>query len=384
MAQILENFSLFWHWQVAGFMLGDVLTSLGIFMVALAIRQLFSRLVLTHLIKLTEKTRTDMDRKIATALRPPLGFVPVIFGVYFALGYLDKGGQTPPVLDSMMQSLIVFTLFWAGYRLVDPLSFLLNNVTRYFTTAMVAWLLKAIKVIIALIGAAIILELWGIEIAPVLAGAGLVGVAIALGAQDLFKNLIAGILILAEKRYAIGDWVRVDGIVEGTVENIGFRSTLIRRFDMAPVYVPNTYLSDNAVTNFSNMRYRRIYWVIGLEYASTISQLRQIRERIEQVITENEAFVRPDQASTFVHINGFSDSAIDVMLYCFTQTTKWGEWLKIKEELALTIKNIVTEAGTDFAFPSRKLYVHHLPDDQPELFTPPTDTPEPATAKRGG
>src|SRR5690606_24926556 len=105
--------------------------------------------------------------------------------------------------------------------------------------------------------AATILEIWGIKVAPILAGFGLLGVAVALGAQDLFKNLIAGLLILSEKRFSIGDWVRVKDLVEGTVESIGFRSTVIRRFDLSPVYVPNTMLSDNAVINFSNMIFRR-------------------------------------------------------------------------------------------------------------------------------
>ena len=361
-----------WTFPILEFELGEIITSLIIFLAFLLLRHLFTHLILRHIVSFTESTKTDLDRKIATALRPPLGFIPIILGFYFSLEYLGDEERLDLFSDSLIQSLVVFTLFWGGFRLVDPLSFILKNVTRLFTNAMTTWLIKAIKVVIVLIGLATILELWGIEIAPILAGAGLLGVAIALGAQDLFKNLIAGMLILAEKRFAIDDWILVDGIVEGTVEDIGFRSTLIRRFDMAPVYVPNTYLSDNAVTNFSSMKYRRIYWVIGLEYSSSIEQLRTIRDRIEAAITENDAFAQGADASTFVRIDRFSDSSIDIMLYCFTKTTKWGEWLKVKEELALAIKEIVEEEGSAFAFPSRKLYVEQVAGESPELYTPPS------------
>ena len=127
---------------------------------------------------------------------------------------------------------------------------------------------------LAWFGAATILEIWGIKIGPILAGLGLFGVAVALGAQDLFKNLISGFLVIAEKRFNPGDWIRVDGEVEGTVETINFRSTLVRRFDKAPVFVPNSKLSDNSVINFSSMTFRRIYWVIGVEYRTTVDQLR--------------------------------------------------------------------------------------------------------------
>ena len=218
---------------------------------------------------------------------------------------------------------------------------------------------------------ATILEIWGIQVGPLLAGLGLFGVAVALGAQDLFKNLIAGMLILVEKRFAHGDWVKVDGVVEGIVESIGFRSTFVRQFDKAPVYVPNARMSDNAVTNYSRMTHRRIYWKIGVEYSTSIDQLKQIREQIEAYVMNNDEFAHPPEVSTFVRIDSFNDSSIDLMLYCFTRTTVWGEWLRIKEALAYEIMDIVEGAGSGFAFPSQSLYVETLPGDGPEIFEPP-------------
>ena len=213
------------------------------------------------------------------------------------------------------------------------------------------WLIKIIKATFIFIGSATVLEIWGIKIGPILAGLGLFGVAIALGAQDLFKNLISGLLIISEKRFSIGDWILVDGVVEGTVEEMGFRSTVVRRFDKAPVYVPNVKLADSAVTNFSSMTHRRIFWHIGVEYRTTIEQLRRIRDGIEAYIIDNEDFSKPDEVPTFVRIDRFSDSSIDIMLYCFTRTLVWGQWLEIKERLAPQGKRDRGRGRQQFCFP---------------------------------
>jgi MscS family membrane protein len=248
----------------------------------------------------------------------------------------------------------------------------LRGLEKIFTSAMIEWLIKAIKVVFIFIAVATILEIWGIKIGPIIAGLGLIGVAVALGAQDLFKNLISGILIIAEKRFNIGDWIKVEGVVEGTVEAIGFRSTFVRRFDKAPVYVPNAKLSDNSLINFSSMSHRRIYWRIGVEYRTTIEMLREIRDNIENYILGSDTFAHPPEVSTFVRIDRFSDSSIDIMVYCFTKTIVWGEWLEIKEALAYKIKEIVETAGTGFAFPSQSLYVEKMPGDHADVFIPPS------------
>jgi MscS family membrane protein len=151
------------------------------------------------------------------------------------------------------------------------------------------------------------------------------------------------------------------------VVEIGFRTTTVRRFDRAPVFVPNARLADHAVTNFSRMTHRRIRWMIGVEHRTSIEQLREIRDGIERYILDHDEFANPAEVATFVRIDAFSDSSIDILLYCFTRTTVWGEWLEIKERLAYEVKRIVEAAGTSFAFPSRSLYLETLPD-APEVF----------------
>ncbi len=370
-----------WENGLLGVNIGQVLIAVAILVVFLLIRRLFTRFVVARVRAWTRRTSTDLDNRVLEALDGPIRFIPVVMGVFFATEALSLTGAVAVGAENLVRSLIAFTIFWAIYQIVEPLSFVLERLERVFTPAIIDWLKKAIKIAFVFIGAATILEIWGIQVGPILAGLGLLGVAVALGAQDLFKNLIAGILILAEKRFNQGDWIRVDGVVEGTVETIGFRSTLVRRFDKAPVHVPNSRLADNAVTNFSRMTHRRIYWKIGVEYRTTVDQLRRVRDGIEDYVLGNDDFAKPPDVPTFVRIDSFNDSSIDIMLYCFTVTTNWGEWLAIKEQLAYRIKEIVEGAGSGFAFPSQSLYVETVPSEAPEPFVPPTKPPKPRAAK---
>lgn len=346
-----------WTQGLYGVDISQIIIALGIILVALVFRRLFTNIIIHQIERLTDHTANEIDDEIVDSLEGPIRFIPIVIGFFFATAYLDLSDGFQSFIDNFNRSLVAFTIFWALHRGSDLVSHILQKADRMLSGSMIIWLSKIIKTAFIVIGAATILEIWGIEVAPLIAGLGLFGVAVALGAQDVFKNLIAGLFILGERRFNPGDWVLVTGVVEGTVEHIGFRTTTIRRFDKAPVYVPNSRLADNAVTNFSRMTFRRIKWLIGIEYGATSEQLRQIRSEIETYIDENKDFARPQETSTFVHIDRFSDSSIDILLYAFTVTTDWIEWLKVKEELLLKIKEIVADAGTDFAFPSRTLYI---------------------------
>lgn len=259
-----------WDTPVLGSQTGSLIIALGIVFFFLLIRGLFTKVILFKLSKLTANTKTTIDDQLFKALEKPISLIPVVIGLFIATAYIDPDGTLADVTYNIEKSLIALTLFWALRNSVDPLSFALEKLEDIFSKPMVVWLRKGMKVIILLIGLATILEIWGIKVGPIIAGLGLFGVAVALGAQDMFKNLIAGLTIIAEKRFHPGDWIRIDGVVEGTVEEIGFRSTLVRRFDKAPVHVPNAQLADKAVTNFSAMTHRRIYWKIGVLYSAPL------------------------------------------------------------------------------------------------------------------
>ncbi|MEE8398606.1 MAG: mechanosensitive ion channel family protein [Desulfobacterales bacterium] len=297
----LEQFWLLvidvWKNGLFGIDIGRYIMAVLILTVFLLLRRLFTRFIMRRLHAITRRTKTKLDDEALDVLESPIRFIPIVLGVFLAAEYLPLAGEIEIIADRLIRSLIIFAIFWAVTNIVNPLSFLLKQLEEVFSSSMVDWLVKAIRAAFIFIGAATILEVWGIKIGPIIAGLGLFGVAVALGAQDLFKNLISGILIIAESRFGLGDWIRVDGVVEGTVENIGFRSTLVRRFDKAPVFVPNSKLSDQAVINFSAMSHRRIYWLIGVEYRTTVQQLRQIRDDIETYYTGKRIFRRPHRCA---------------------------------------------------------------------------------------
>lgn len=362
-----------WNQGVLGHSLTEAGIGLLIFLVFFVFRGLFRKLVISVIERWTKGTNNTFDDELSQALAGPLQVLFIALGLFFAFQYFSFDGEMEVVADNIVRTVITVAIFWALYNLVKPLTGFLRRLEGVLTAEMLTWMITGIRWGVVFLGAATILQLWGIQVGPILAGLGLFGVAVALGAQDLFRNLIGGLCVLIEKRFKVGDWIMVDGVVEGTVEHIGFRSTKVRRFDQAPVFVPNQKLSDNSVTNFSRMTYRRIYWKIGLEYRITLEQLKTIREKIEKYLRSNEAFVQPPAASMFVRIDAFNSSSIDLMLYTFTHTTVWGEWLARKEELAYEVKQIVEGEGASFAFPSQSLYIEKHGEGTPEPFVPPTE-----------
>lgn len=352
-----------------GLTYGEITLALVILLFSIFIRGVFARTVVRWATRMADKSRTNMDDAVVEAIAVPIKIVPVILGAFIALQVVDISGDAALVADNVLQSVIALAVFWTLSRAVNAFEFAFTGLKRTLSPVIVDWFVKAVQFILIVLGFGAVAEIWGIPVAPLIASLGVFGIAIGLAAQDLFKNLIGGLLIMAEKRFIPGEWVKVDGLVEGTVEKINFRSTLIRRFDKSPVFVPNSKLSDNAVTNFSRMTHRRIKWVVGVEYRTTVEQLKYIRDEIEAWLWRDDRFAKPPHAALFVRVDAFNDSSIDFLIYTFTNTTNWGEWLAIKEELAVAVFEIIEAAGTGFAFPSRTLYLQQ--QDAPEIMSPP-------------
>lgn len=357
-------FMTIWDQGVFDLTYGQIFTVIGVLLLSLIVRGLFARTVVRSITRAAAGTQTHLDDALVKSISEPLKLVPIIVGVYIAMNLIELAEEARIAADHILQSLVAISIFWTLSRAAGAFSFILGSYEKSL-----GWMIKTLQVLFLAMGLAAILEIWGIPILPVLGGLGVFGVALAFGAQDLFKNLISGIFILIEKRFVPGEWIKVEGVVEGTVEHIGFRSTTIRQFDKAPVYVPNAAFADTPVVNFSRMTHRRIKWAVGVEYRTTAEQLAYIRDEIEAYIWTSDAFAKPPEAAVLVYVDSFNASSIDFLVYCFTRTTKWEEWLQEKEKLAYRIMEIVRAAGTDFAFPSHTLYVQEL--DAPEPFTPP-------------
>ena len=160
-----------------------------------------------------------------------------------------------------------------------------------------------------------------------------------------------------ERRFQVGDWICVEDVIEGTVEGIGFRSTVVRRFDKSQATIPNFQFAENAVINYTQTTNRRINWMIGLEYRTTSEQLKNIKNQIEDYIKKSDDFIKSETTMLSVKIDQFAASSIDIRLICFTKTKQFKEWLNVKDILALEIKSIVEKNKASFAFPSTSIYV---------------------------
>ena len=368
--QFLSLFQEIWSEGIFGINVSEIIIGLIIFLIFYVLRRLFARFLINRLSKIVLQTDNKLDDTIINVIEGPLKFLPIVIGFFIASSYVEFSLEVQSFIDLINRSLITVFIFWLLHQLVIPFSFLVKKFEEKISKPLVDWTLRGLKILIFILGIVAILELWGIKVGPVIAGLGLFGVAVALGAQDLFKNLISGIMILMERRFTIGDVILVSGEVEGVVEQIGFRSTLVRRFDSTPVMVPNFKFAEQSVTNYTKRHHRRIRWLIGLEYRTTTDQLKKIRDEINEIIVNNNNFAKNEHTSYFVRIDSFSDSSIDMLVQAFTQTNDWGEYLQIKEELAVKIIKIVENNKAGFAFPSQSIYIESMPSDRPEIFNP--------------
>ena len=365
-----ELFLEVWSQGVFGLNASDIIVGIIIFLFFYVLRRLFARFVISRLSKIVNKTSNKIDNTVVEVIEGPLKFLPIVLGFFIATSYIKLSLEVQNFVDLLNRTLITIFIFWLLHQLVIPFSYIIKNFEDKISKPLVNWTLKGLEIIIIVLGIVAVLELWGIKVGPVIAGLGLFGVAVALGAQDLFKNLISGIMILMEKRFTIGDVILVSNEVEGVVEQIGFRSTLVRRFDSTPVMIPNYKFAEQSVTNYSRRHHRRIRWLIGFEYKTSIDQLKKIRDSITKLIQDNDDFAKNENSSFFIRIDSFSDSSIDMLVQAFTVTNEWSEFLRIKEELAVSIKEIVESNDAGFAFPSQSLYVESYPNERPEIFNP--------------
>ena len=357
--EIFNNFKdLFlsvWNRGILGIDIFEILIGLGIFLIFLIFRGLISKLIIKKLEIISQRTTNKLDDTFVKAMVGPARFLPIVLGFFIASYYMSFSEDTRSFVDNLNRTLITILLFWVIHQIIEPISYILSGLGKILTRELIGWIIKSLKILIFILGAAAVLELWGIKIGPIIAGLGLFGVAVALGAQDLFKNLISGILVLVEKRFKMGDWILVEGIIEGIVEKIGFRSTTIRKFDKSLAIIPNFQFAENAVINISQTTNWIISWTINLQYDTTVDQLKKIRDDIEDYIKEYEDF--NTELGYAVRIDKFAESSIDMYVRCFTKTNEWEKWLSVKERLAIQIKQIVEKNGAAFAFPSQSIYV---------------------------
>ncbi len=347
-----------WETGIRGIGIDDILICLAIIIGALVIRSLFNTYLIDKIAKFAESSESTIDDEIVESLRGPLGLIPIAFGLYLITSYLPFSGSLDLIATNLVKMIVIYTIFSAFSNLTRPLLSVLGE-SSWLTPAMSTWLSRVAGVLIWIVAITMMLDIWGIEIGPIIAGLGLFSVAVALGAQDMFKNIIAGIFIISEKRFQPGDRIRLGSGLHGIVETIGFRSTLVRLLDTSPVFVPNTDLSDSQVTNHQDMRYRRLFWTINLVYSSTAKQLESICKDIQEYINTMNGVIENPGQENFVKVTELGSSSIDLTILCYLEVVSYTEFSQIKQDLVFKIMETVESHGSGFAFPSRSIYIEN-------------------------
>ena len=360
----MENFKNLvvgvWNTGFLGIDLGSIILSLIVILTAFLFRGFIISVILNAFTKFADKTESKIDDEILNALRRPIGLVPITIAIYICTLILPLSGIIGDIATNIVKGFVVFTIFSVLAGSVKPIFEALST-KSWLTESMQTWLERGSRFIVWVIGFAIILDIFGIQIGPLIAGLGLFSVAVALGAQDLFKNLISGILIIGENRFQPGDRVEASGGIHGIVESIGFRSTVIRTPDTSPMSIPNKDLSDITVINHGAMLNRRINWEINLTYSTSIEQLESIRDNIKNHIIESDDFTRGDDLDPVVRVIKLSGSSIDLLVIAYADPMGFAEFNEVKEKLIFNIMKIVRENGSGFAYPSTSLYVESMP-----------------------
>ncbi len=331
----------------------QVLMALLIVLVAIAVRGLFTRFVFGVVMKFTKKTKTDIDSAILTAFEPPFRSFILVIGFYIAFLTLPIGPELQNIISTIFRSFIIIFAAWGLYnlaggtayrRICDELN--IDKILADFVTGIIRFLVIALAI-------SVIAQEWDYDVNGFLAGLGLGGLAIALAAKDAVANIFGGVVIILDKPFEVGDWILTSN-VEGTVEEMNFRSTKVRTFANALVTVPNSAISNQAITNWARMKKRQITFRLGLTYSTPRDKLQICVKRIKDLL-EKHPEVHPD--TIFVRFERFNDSSLDIFLYFFTKTTVWGDFLQVREEINLKIMEILEEENVSIAFPSRSIYV---------------------------
>jgi len=359
----MVEFKVVWASDFFGITVGEMATAAVVLFIFIIMRKFFARTVISRLKRLANLTETDFDDQIIKALQQPLMFLFFIIGLSFTVNWISFGNQTEEILLRIIKSLIAFTIFWTGFRLVDPISIffdrLLTRLAGPVANEVKNYLLKFLKIFLFGSGIVAVLAQWGINPWPYFAGIGVLSLPFAFAAKDAVSNLFGGIkLILIDRAFSVGDWIEAPSIGHGTVEQITLSTVKIRKFSKALQSIPNGVIANAAITNWSRMSNRRVKMDIGLIYSTTSDQFETILNNIRTYISEDE---RVDHDVTeMVHLVAFNDSSVDINIYYYTKTTDWLLWRGIVEEHMLAIMRIIESAGSGFAFPSRSVYVEGL------------------------
>ena len=302
-------------------------------------------------------TRTRWDDIVLNALARPITWVIWLEGLDIAADVIHTRTQSAifTYSDSVRDVGIQLCLTWFVLSVIRGAEEEFTQRSEQLDKTTAQAIGKLLRLAVIITAALVILQTLGYSISGVLAMGGVGGIAIGFAAKDLLANFFGGLIIYLDRPFAVGDWIRSpDRNIEGTVEHIGWRMTMIRNFQSQPMYVPNSVFTNIIVENPSRMANRRIYETIGLRYSDLTSMDQVVADVVAMLKQHPE--IEPEK-TMIVNFNEFSDSSVDFFVYCFTKTTQWVKFHEVKQDVMLRIAEIVKANNAEIAFPTSTIHL---------------------------
>ncbi|MCX2743622.1 mechanosensitive ion channel family protein [Mangrovivirga sp. M17] len=356
-------------WQIIGLAI--------LILVAVIIHNLFTfllRKVITVI--LLKAGYKDIAKGFVKPIASPAAWFIVVFLMSVFIRVLQLPIEFAHYTIIILKSLVPLFATIIVYRLVDIVSLYMHRMAEKTQSTLddqlVPLVSKTLKIFVVLIGVIFILSSLDINVIPILTGLSIGGLAFALAAQDTLKNFFGSIMIFLDRPFQIGDWITAGSDIDGTIEEVGFRSTRIRTFRNSVTSVPNGKLADMTVDNHGLRVYRRFYTRLAITYDTPPDVIEAFVEGLRK-LTEDHPDTRKD--NYHIYLNEFGGSALEIMYYVFFRVPDWGGELKARHELMLQIIELSEDLGVRFAFPTQTLHMETFPEK--ESLTPEyTDSPD--------
>lgn len=331
----------------------------------LILMKVFGFILDNYVKRLAQKTKFTWDDDLINSVEKPAAFIFLM--IFFLLTYsnLQFSVNISYYLSAILEIVVSVGVVWLLYNLADVFSQYLSVLTSKTETQLddqlVPLIRKTLRFFVVVMGVIAILQNNGYNVASLIAGLGIGGLAVALAARETLANFFGSVTILLDRPFKMGDWIKV-GDVEGTVEEVGFRSTRVRTFYNSLVSVPNSNLANTDIDNLGLRKYRRLKTVLNLTYSTTPEQMEAFVEGIKAIVKANEHF-RQDMYE--VHFNSFGAHSLDVLVYVFFDVPDWSTELQQRHNFFLEVLKLAKEVGVEFAFPTQTLHMDSFYKDEP-------------------
>lgn len=310
--------------------------------------------------RLVSRTETELDDALVHSARGPIVLLIGVVTSRLLLYWIALPGAAETFVVDVQRAIAVIAVFWILLRLIGVLQQALPSTdwgsSHPALRSLIPLVGRVARLLVLVIGLLTVIASFGYPIATILAGLGIGGIAVALGAQKSLEHFFGSVSIGVDRPFGVGDWVNVDG-VEGEVEAIGLRSTRIRTLERTVVSIPNGRLAESQSENFGPRDRIRMRTVIGLEYGTTAAQIERVRDGIEAML-RSHASTWPERI--VVNFSHFSPSSIDFEIFCWVMTTDADEFRRIRQAHYLGIMRVVEAAGARFAYPTQTVNVRNM------------------------